>query len=628
MPDRRVFLAVALPAILAVGAGWCTIDRRLWPAFAAACLVATLILYLRRSDLGRARPGLIVGVAIAARIALAPLPPTLSDDAYRFAWDARVAVEGFNVYAHRPSDAALSSIAYERVESRLNSADYFSVYPPVSQMVFRAGGSLSGFDWPAILYGIKGLFILAEVIGLLLLVRLTTTGKLALYALNPLVIIEMAGQAHTEALLIPSIAATALMVRRVQSPNAPTAAASIGSGLALAAGALVKLYPVFWLPFLAKRAGSWSVLAFAVAVITLSVPFAAPGVVANFAESLILYVRLFEFNAGPYYLVKGVLQFVTGVDWSKQLGPLFQLAFLAGVAAFVAFDRGHLSIPRPIGKVPFERAAFWVTAAFLVTATTVHPWYFVPLLALWAIDGSRSDSWLWLSAWATGTYAFYSHDVYWPVVLLGWLGWFALLIWPTRYDAADELVRLRARHKARRVLPHLSDPLDATVLDLGCGEGYVAAELAERLTGDVRMMDIVDYHRAELLFTLYNGKSIPLDTNAVDTVLMYFVLHHAADAEQLVREGLRVAGRRLVVIESTYQSLAGRRLLEIIDRIANALRSRGAMRDQRLVFRTVASWRRLIQQEGGTILQEETFGSPPHRQVLFVVAPRADRDRS
>src|SRR5262249_927255 len=43
-------------------------------------------------------PGAIVLSALVLRLALVPLPPTLSNDALRYLWDGRVTMAGFNPY--------------------------------------------------------------------------------------------------------------------------------------------------------------------------------------------------------------------------------------------------------------------------------------------------------------------------------------------------------------------------------------------------------------------------------------------------------------------------------------------------------------------------------------------------
>ena len=90
-----------------------------------------------------------------------------------------------------------------------------------------------------------------------------------------------------------------------------------------------------------------------------------------------------------------------------------------------------------------------------------------------------------------------------------------------------------------------------TVLDLGCGDGLVAARLAEG-GRDVRMVDIMDYRSeaSRLPFLLWKDERLPFESGSQDTVLLLTVLHHAHDPIALLRECVRVCRGRIILIES------------------------------------------------------------------------------
>src|SRR5262245_47538948 len=98
----------------------------------------------------------------------------------------------------------------------------------------------------------------------------------------------------------------------------------------------------------------------------------------------------------------------------------------------------------------------------------------------------------------------------------------------------------------------LLDP-GASVLDVGCGEGWVLAELAAA-GHPVKGLDIVDIRRAPLAaFALYSGTTLPCADQSFDLVMLNFVLHHLPNEEKpkLMREAIRVARKRLFVLEDT-----------------------------------------------------------------------------
>jgi hypothetical protein len=167
-------------------------------------------------------------------------------------------------------------------------------------------------------------------------------------------------------------------------------------------------------------------------------------------DSVALFARLFEFNAGPYYLVKSLFWTATGVDWSKQIGPAFRLLFLSLLPVLYVLDaRWSWSM---------RRAALITIGLFLVLSTTVHPWYLVPVLALGVLTERPVWPWLWLGTCSVGTYLFYADGPYWIWIIGGWGGAFLLAValygrsWFTTLSNMATCVRVRSE-----ALNHQSD---------------------------------------------------------------------------------------------------------------------------------------------------------------------------
>ena len=113
-------------------------------------------------------------------------------------------------------------------------------------------------------------------------------------------------------------------------------------------------------------------------------------------------------------------------------------------------------------------------------------------------------------------------------------------------------VRKETLHTVSLVLPHVGP--GASVLDIGCGEGWVADEIARRGATEVATVDVVDIRRARgLAFSLYDGVHLPFADECFDVVMLNFVLHHVPDQSKvaLLTEAVRVARRTVFILEDT-----------------------------------------------------------------------------
>jgi len=612
MPRSRlsILLLVLLTASV-VGLAFLAQDRANLMVLTPLALGAGGVLFWlwRRNDISM---GQVLLFAVGFRLLLVWLPPSLSDDAYRYVWDGLVQVQGVNPYRYTPDDSTLSALHQEPVYAQLNSKGYYTVYPPVSQSIFAFGSLFYGQGWLFSYYVIKAVLVLFELAAVFLLARMVDARSLMLYAWNPLVLLETAGQAHTESALILFLVLTVYFARKQRGGWA---------SVMLACAGWVKLYPFVLFPFLWRRFRWQAVWPGALVIAVVAAPYAAPYVASHVQSSLDLYARLFEFNAGFYYSVKKLFSLVlgldaTGGDWSKQIGPVFRTLFLIGLPVLYVLDARY--------KWPLSRAFLVTLGFFLVMATTIHPWYLLSLLVLVALLRQPSWHWYWLGLVSIGTYLLYVGGPYWEFVILGWGGWLMLVIWKYVPRGFQGIQKRRAQCKYRFIRPYLSrlkKPLD--VLDLGAGEGYVGQVLQQVLAARVILADVVSMNRTSLPHVVYDGHTLPFDDKAFDVTVLYFVLHHAQDQRQVLREALRVSQNRVLVVESVYEGTWDRRLLAFLDRLANRLRSGGLMRAQEeyLHFRTRAAWRDFFEEEGAEILAEQRRGRWIHKQALFVLAP-------
>jgi SAM-dependent methyltransferase len=170
------------------------------------------------------------------------------------------------------------------------------------------------------------------------------------------------------------------------------------------------------------------------------------------------------------------------------------------------------------------------------------------------------------------------------------------------------------------------------VLDLGAGEGYVAAALRARTGASVVSADVGPFARAGGPYVVFDGRRLPLAAGAVDTTLVLLTLHHCADPERVLDEAVRVTRHRLLVTESVSRNRRDRFWLDLLDGRVNRLRHAGRM-PPALGFRSPEEWQRLFAARALEIRAIRRLGSPLerliHHPVLYVLdVPRPERRRT
>lgn len=119
---------------------------------------------------------------------------------------------------------------------------------------------------------------------------------------------------------------------------------------------------------------------------------------------------------------------------------------------------------------------------------------------------------------------------------------------------------------------HLADRLgpSGTVLDLGCGDGSIAAAIMRHRPG-LRFRGIDVFVRPKTLIPVeaFDGASIPAADQSVDWVTIVDVLHHADDPERLLAEASRVARRGIVVKDHLREGPGAAATLRFMDWVGN-----------------------------------------------------------
>jgi SAM-dependent methyltransferase len=136
-------------------------------------------------------------------------------------------------------------------------------------------------------------------------------------------------------------------------------------------------------------------------------------------------------------------------------------------------------------------------------------------------------------------------------------------------------------------------PAECSVLDIGCGNGEVGAQIATKQR-EVYGVETLRRDSCAIPSRVYDGSTLPFADRAFDWAVIVDVLHHVADPDRVIGEARRVT-RRGVIVKDHYAETAFQRLrLAAMDWVGN--RQFGVGRDGHYLSRS--EWERLWARQG------------------------------
>ncbi len=356
---------------------------------------------------------LLVGLAILFRLVFLFAIPNLSQDFYRFIWDGRMILEGFNPYLSLPETfieqrnfPINQAIDLYKGMGEMNGSHYTN-YPPINQLCFLIAAIFSNKSILGAAVVMRVIIILADVgiiyFGKKLLEKLNLPiHNIFLYALNPFIIIEMTGNLHFEPVMLFFLVWSLYKLQQEKW---------IWAAILLACSVSVKLIPLLFLPLFfqwftstslstritkdviankvkqSKQIPKWIpiltgitrlmifyLIVFAT-IILLFIPFYSSKFINNYSNSVGLWFRNFEFNASVYYIAREIGYLFRGWNEIAIIGkimPILTILFLLGITFF----RKNKSIKELITVMLFGLSFYYFTT------TTMHSWYVATLVIL------------------------------------------------------------------------------------------------------------------------------------------------------------------------------------------------------------------------------------------------------
>jgi rSAM/selenodomain-associated transferase 2 len=285
----------------------------------------------------------------------------VSHELNRYIWEGTILGKGFNPYLHAPNDPVLKPLVND-IWLNINHKDAPATYPPMAMVLFSLATRISASP-----VFFKILFLLFDLASILVLARMVHSRAqplswLMLYALNPLVLVLIAGEGRMDAMQVFFICLTFFWFSRGKD-----AWGFLALGCAIVSGYVALVL----LPFVITSKNwkrSWALL----------IPAAA-------------YV---PFWASGHYLFTSLASYATGMHYNDSLTVILRVVFGPNsvwmtVAVFlmcmgIVFISAHDRL----------RSSFLVLGALLLLMPTLHPWYLMvvtPLLVFFP-----SSAWLYL----------------------------------------------------------------------------------------------------------------------------------------------------------------------------------------------------------------------------------------
>ena len=333
---------------------------------------------------------LLVIVAILSRLIFLFAIPNLSQDFYRFIWDGRMILQGYNPYLHTPQSfinlgQAPVSQAKELVSGmQVLNASHYSNYPPINQLLFTLANVFSSANILGSVIGLRLLIIAADIgtlyFGAKLLEKLgLSKHKIFWFILNPFIIIELTGNLHFESVMIFFLILSLYLLHKNKWQWA---------AVVFALSISTKLVPLLFLPLFVKwfrlkndatKIDFKKLFSFYIIIgsttLLLFAPFFSMQFISNYSKTVGLWFGNFEFNASVYYIARAIGYAITGYNQIAIIGKTLPLLIFISIW-ILALTRKNQDF------LTLLTSMLLAMTFYLLLSTTVHPWYVASLLIL------------------------------------------------------------------------------------------------------------------------------------------------------------------------------------------------------------------------------------------------------
>ena len=168
----------------------------------------------------------------------------------------------------------------------------------------------------------------------------------------------------------------------------------------------------------------------------------------------------------------------------------------------------------------------------------------------------------------------------------------------------------------------------AIVLDVGCGNGFIAHHLAGLLGCKVTGIDLIEQPVAMIPYSPYDGRRFPIMDQSIDAILLCYVLHHTQELSTILNEVRRVLrSDGTAIIYEDIPRIGWDRVM------CWAHNLQWKRRTGPCAFRSEAEWQKAFREAGFELLHKRrlsrcrNFGHPVSRSIFVLKNSLVDERR-
>ncbi len=394
--------------------------------------IATVIVLKLKTD-NRQILIFIIVTATLFRLITIFSSPTLSDDIYRYSWDGKVQNAGLSPYEFKDDADELSFLRDSIEYKNLGNRGTYSIYQPAAQMFFLLASKFGTNSVPVIKL-LLSIFDIGSIIVLIMILKELdiNRARVLIYAWSPLVVFEISHSGHIDGLVV--FLMLLALLARFRNRNVIT-------GVLLGLAVAIKLFPLLFVPALAKRRD-------------LKLP-------ASLAGTLGIIYALYMIGDGfkpfrVFTMIASEARFNAGLKYFIELyagqSKMFDNIYMLSISAVIITTGVVLFVRSSGSKNETIRNLLILTGLLIILLPFLTPWnllVIMPLLAVYPLpafiylSGSVGVSYLFFAPEFASYYDWIRPIQYVPFFLL--LGG-ELFFWYLRSRKLNTPTRVRKKH--------------------------------------------------------------------------------------------------------------------------------------------------------------------------------------